>query len=228
MNIAVITEHPIAIDSNDHIHPWGTKNDNNSNRLFNDNIYSLFPGQAIKIMDLGCAGGKMIKDFIDDGHFGIGLEGSDYCRQHGLFEWPIIPDNLFTCDISYPFDILDDGGERILFDVITAWDVLEHMFPERLDVVFQNIVKHLSQGSYFVGSIPSGGNKEKQTGSYGDPLWHHTHLTNQEWIMFFEKYGLRIQKITSWIPEGWVRGYIPNRAQLYPDDTCLLEIFKKQ
>ena len=36
--ISIKTQYPIAIDSPDHLYPWGTKNDNSSSAGFIDDI----------------------------------------------------------------------------------------------------------------------------------------------------------------------------------------------
>ena len=40
--IVVETNHPIAIDSTDHIYPFGTAVDNSTNPKFNNKLYDLF------------------------------------------------------------------------------------------------------------------------------------------------------------------------------------------
>lgn len=40
-----------------------------------------------------------------------------------------------------------------LCDLITAWEVVEHMFPERLPKFFENVRKHLVIGGKFCGTI---------------------------------------------------------------------------
>jgi len=63
--------------------------------------------------------------------------------------------NIFTCDISRLFELSDyhDPHKVYQFDVISAWEVLEHVHPERLNILFENISKHLKPEGYFVGSV---------------------------------------------------------------------------
>ena len=110
MKFHLETEYPVALDSLDHVYPLGTALDNTINLEFNERIYALFPGKTISILDLGCAGGGMVKSFVDAGHIAVGLEGSDYNLKHKRAEWATVPDNLFTCDCSRPF-ILHDGSD---------------------------------------------------------------------------------------------------------------------
>tara|TARA_R110000824_G_scaffold146823_2_gene315953 strand:+ start:752 stop:1420 length:669 start_codon:yes stop_codon:yes gene_type:complete len=152
----VETEFPIAFDSPDHIYPWGTKRDNHSDTRFIlqsiEFIKKIKNKEDIKVMDLGCSGGGLIKEWLSYTDYAIGLEGSDYSIKHQRAEWPELHNkNLFTCDISRPFKISKDDIPYKC-DIITAWEVIEHMNPTRLDLFFDNIWNHLEDGGIFLGS----------------------------------------------------------------------------
>lgn len=153
-SIAVITEYPIAYDSPDHTHPWGTMRDNHSNEFFIQEIEAYF-GRPFSALDIGCSGGLLIHDFHNRGNVAVGIEGSDYSAIHQRAEWPDLHNkNLFTCDASRDYSIqFADTNEIIKFDLITSWDVIEHIHPDRLDAFFQNAQKHLADEGIFVGSI---------------------------------------------------------------------------
>src|SRR5512139_308514 len=133
---SVKTEHPIALDSPDHLHPMGTKMDNHFNLEFNKHVMKIIPERPLSVLDLGCAGGAMVKSFIDMGQVAIGIEGSDYCQVHQLHEWSVIPGNLFTADARQPFQV-KDGRKNMQFDLITHWEFFEHINPEGLDGVVE-------------------------------------------------------------------------------------------
>src|SRR4029079_5852239 len=95
VNFKVITDHPVAVNSVDHLHPMGAIRDNHSNPMFNDKITRLIPKRLV-IMDLGCSGGGFVKSLIDSRNDAIGLEGSDRPFLDKRAEWKTIPDNLFT------------------------------------------------------------------------------------------------------------------------------------
>ena len=81
------------------------------------------------------------------------MDGSDYNAQRQRAEWADIPGNLFTADITRPFTLEDDDGKPLSFDVVTAWEVLEHI-PERLiPAVMANVAAHLKQDGLFICSI---------------------------------------------------------------------------
>src|SRR4051812_27451294 len=91
--VSLTATRPVAIHSPDYIEPWGTRRDNSRNRRFNHKLYKLFLNRrSLRILDLGCSGGGFVRDCIDDGHFAVGLEGSDYSKRVGRAEWRTIPE----------------------------------------------------------------------------------------------------------------------------------------
>ncbi len=152
MSFHLITGHPVALDSPDHIQPRSTARDNSVNRAFNRKLYALFPGQKIAVLDFGCAGGGMVKSLLDDGHVAIGLEGSDYNLVHQRAEWATIPDHLFTCDVTQPFTLHAGDKQTFQFDAATAWEFLEHIKESDLPGVLDNMRRHLKPGGLVFGS----------------------------------------------------------------------------
>jgi len=150
----ILTNKPIAIDSPDHIKPWGTMRDNHSNIGFVEEIENYFNNKKIHFLDLGCSGGKLVEDFFDRGHLAIGLEGSDYSAKIGRACWGEGYNKyLFTCDCSEEYFIVDEQEEKILFDCITAWEVIEHIHPDKLNNFFKNIYNHLKDDGIVLGTI---------------------------------------------------------------------------
>lgn len=176
----ILTFHPIALDSLDHLHPHGTAQDNSNNPDFCSAIENLF-GRKVSVLDLGCSGGAMVRHFLETGHDALGLEGSNYSLVHNRAEWPIIPNNLMTCDCSRPFLVLRKGIPAT-FDLITAWEVMEHIPEERLDIFLDNIKRHLAPGGVLVASIPF---------DQGEPSeqWHVTWKSRIWWDELFRRHG---------------------------------------
>lgn len=154
-NILLETDYPVAINSMDHIHPRGTMADNTRCPRFVRKCESLFPiEKELKFLDLGCSGGGIVLDACLRGHVGIGLEGSNHSLINQRAEWRLLKNNLFTCDITKDFSLYDtDKTESVKFDIISAWEVLEHLPEESLPTFFQNIKKHLSDDGYLIASI---------------------------------------------------------------------------
>lgn len=210
----VETAHPVAVDSRDHTHPGGTQHDNSRNRRFNNVIYRLYP--QLRLCDLGCAGGGFVKDCIDDGHEAIGLEGSDYSLLRKRAEWATIPDNLFTADITKPFTVrklLYDNGpdaetvwQGMSFNVVTAWEVMEHIKAEDLAGLADNVRRHLEHDGVWVMSV------SEQVGE------HHVCVHNKDWwLNLFDALGWRNRPdiLAHFDEKDWVRGPLQNAPQSF-------------
>lgn len=154
-NLTIETNKPVAVDSLDHISPLGAANDNSVNPAFNRKIYEVSPWsqREIRLLDLGCSGGGLVRSILDDGAFAVGIEGSDYSWKAERAEWPAIPDYLFTADITEPFTIKNCDVSSVKFNVVTAWEVLEHIEEEKIPAVVANIRRHLVRGGLVIGSI---------------------------------------------------------------------------
>ena len=151
---SVISNFPVALDSPDHLVPHGTANDNSVNSRFTAKLIHLFNGKLQSVLDLGCSGGAQVRDFIEHGYFAVGLEGSDYSLKQLRAEWLTIPEFLFTTDITKPFSIVNSkNNTQILFDCITLWEVIEHIADGDLDMVAQNLKRHLSPGGLVIMSV---------------------------------------------------------------------------
>jgi len=201
MKFSLITEHPIAVNSLDHIYPDGTARDNSANYIFNKKLFDLFSGRRISVLDLGCAGVGFVKTIIEGGHVAVGLEGSDYSLVNRRAEWVTIPDNLFTCDITKPFVLHTGNNEPHQFDVVTVWEVLEHIKEDDLPLLINNINNHLKHSGLFIGSTTDMSWK----GDY-DVEYHQTMKPIEWWIKLFEKIGFARQpQIEDYFGGDWVR-----------------------
>jgi hypothetical protein len=194
MKIILQTEAPIAITSNDHLNPWGTAHDNSRNLRFNKKLYWLFhfqnvPQSQLHVLDLGCAGGGFVRDCVNDGLLAVGVEGSDFSRLRHRAEWAVIPDFLFTADITQPFSIgLDANGssmEPLQFHTITAWEVLEHIPESGLPQLVDNVTQHLAAGGIWIASINT------QHDIVNGIELHQTVKPREWWISRFQNLGLR-------------------------------------
>jgi SAM-dependent methyltransferase len=181
--LRIRTDYPVAYESHDHQAPHGTANDNTHYPWFVVKTQRIF-GRKVRHMDLGCSGGGLVKDFLDANHFSVGVEGSDYSLKRQRAEWKTIPGNLFTADITKPFFIYDENAgatrERILFDVISAWEVMEHIHERDLPGLFANIRDNLVPGGLFVCSVAE----------FPDGEWHVTLQPKPWWERKFQEAGL--------------------------------------
>jgi SAM-dependent methyltransferase len=183
--VEVITNHPVAFESPDHIAPKGTAENNSTNKKFvlhmDQLLHRAFFDQTLFCLDLGCSGGQMVKDFLDLRWAGVGLEGSDYSLKYRRANWRELANrNLFTCDITKPYEIKIDA-RKAQFHLITAWEVMEHIATNDLIQVFSNISEHLKVGGYFIASTTSTSDIHE-----GIEL-HQTQWENYQWRDFVEK-----------------------------------------
>ena len=211
-DIFLKTDHPIAVDSPDHLNPYGGTQDCTDGTEFAKELREVFPGKKF-LLDLGTATGTVPMTMRKTGMLVVGLEGSDYSKSHRIGGWYECPEILMTCDISRPFEILDAEGKLFKFDFITAWSVIEHIHPDRIEICFNNIIKHLSPIGYSIFNIDIGVNEWHQfiktrdelqeiVGSYfyldekmkNSREWHYCRPSAAELVQAKKKFGKHIQR----------------------------------
>jgi predicted TPR repeat methyltransferase len=193
----------VALNSDDHLVPWGTRLDNTRWPRFVKACESVLDRRPLRALDLGCAGGGIVLDFLLAGHIAVGIEGSDYSQIQQRAEWRTIPHNLFTADITKPFIVGDVNDKSTLeFDVIMAWDVMEHIHEGDLEAVFANVMNHLRDDGYFVGTISLQPDENKELGA----TYHHTVKPRDWWIARYARAGLEILRNPPFQAEDYVRG----------------------
>jgi SAM-dependent methyltransferase len=203
--IIVKTEREVAYESPDHLVPWGTRRDNSVNQRFNDKLYKLFPmGRFLKVLDLGCSGGGFVRNCFDDGHLAIGLEGSDFSKRLGRAEWRTIPEYLFTGDVTRDIEIFTESKgqlEPLLFDVVTSWEMMEHIATPDIPRVAANVKKHLAPGGLWIMSV-----SPREDIVNGVNL-HQTVQPQPWWVAKFAQLGLEnLPEYVNYFNTQWVRG----------------------
>lgn len=178
--IKVICDTPVAVDSPDHIQPRGTAENHMTHFGFIVAMRRrLGPGKAM--LDLGCSSGRLVRDFRRIGWTAVGLEGSDYSLKAKRPCWDKEAYlSLFTCDIGKPFEILNNG--RITkFDLITCFQVVEHLDTERLETLMKFVERQSTTGTLFI--ISTANNSEVVNGVE----LHVTQWNRAQWSAFFAK-----------------------------------------
>ena len=183
----VNTNKSVASESHDQQWPRGTLADNSTNPRFNLKLYDYFDNRNdLRVLDLGCSGGGFVRSFLEDGYTAIGLEGSDASKKLRSAEWETCRHHLFTTDITASFSITDLNDQDMTFHCITQWEVLEHIPADKLDVLFDNINRHLADDGIFVGSIDMAPDGNPVTGA----VYHVTLESESWWLARFAKAGL--------------------------------------
>ena len=198
------TSHTVAIASADTQFPKGAKQDNSIHPRFNRKLYELLGNRpGLRVLDLGCAGGGLVRSLLDDGHFAVGLEGCDFPLVNQTGEWNTIPHHLFTCDITHPFRLTNAAtGEPLLFDAITAWEVMEHIPDGGLDELMRNLDHHLAPRGYLLFSVATVADEDAASGA----IWHVTVKPRAWWLERFRGLGFVAVPSGPLGPGDWLRG----------------------
>lgn len=170
----------IAVDSPDHIEPDSTYEGIVRKPLFVKACEKLIDKDRLNFLDIGCGAGGLVFDFIKRGHFAVGLDGSDACKQKDVGYWNYLK-HLHTCDVSETYKILDESNKRIQFDIVSMWEVFEHIQEEKCNSVLKNIHDHLSADGLFVGSISQQEYVNQESG-----ICYHVTLKSKSW--WYEKF----------------------------------------
>lgn len=177
--INIVSSAPHPTYSKDYTEPKGGAHDNTLSHDF----INCFLNQSINYLDLGCAGGALVENMLAKGHNSFGIDGSDSQKVRGVNGWGKIPDRLFNADITEPFHFMEDEtGNQLKFDVISAWDVMEHLYEDRLPGFCENLKNNLKPDGYFVCGIAD----------FEDQGYHVTLHDKQWWIDMFDANGLSL------------------------------------
>ncbi len=188
-HISLVTDYPVAYESLDHLYPHGTIRDNTRYPRFVEKCEQIFSAKnGLAFLDLGCSGGGMVLEASLRGHISFGLEGSDSSKKEQRAEWRLLGSRLQTCDITKEFLLQREDGAIQRFDIITAWEVLEHIAECDLPQLFRNIKRHLTPDGYFVGSIANWDDIDPDSGVN----WHITVHPYEWWRDIFMDYGFEI------------------------------------
>lgn len=198
---SIITDHPIAVDSDDHIYPDGVHLDNYCNPQFILDIEKYFDNKKIDFLDLGCAGGGLTVGMLERGHPALGLEGSDHCLNikpdviNKLGGMPLGHQNwlkygntnLFTCDVTRDYTIINNSQLQ-QFDLITCLDVMEHFYEERIDKFLEMVCKHLKPNGLFVAVVALFHLEKDKILDQGKVDYHKSLFSHDQWNNMFSKY----------------------------------------
>lgn len=188
----LITDHPIAVDSPDHLCPVGAVNDNYTNHGLIDEILNYFNYNKINVADFGCAGGQFVIDFLERGVYSIGLEGSsNVLFGQGRHNWAnYLNKNLFLCDLTKDFTILNNNNQIVKFDLIHSSEVLEHINEKDLNIFLKNVKLHLAENGICCFQIGLGPDIRYKDGV--EFILHQSVFTPEKWIKIFKDNGLYV------------------------------------
>ena len=199
--LKIKTEFPDALDSPDYLAPLGAMENNCSNPKFLSEIIRIAEdiktSKKFSYLDLGCAGGQAVIDLYELGHISCGIDGSnldimlkglnrDKTTNQVGSNWRKYKDIcLFKSDITKSFEVINEKDEIQKFDVVAAWDVMEHPKEEDIPNVIENIKKHMHKNSLFIAIIGISG-----SGPFQGFEHHQCIKLRQWWLDMFGNYDM--------------------------------------
>lgn len=214
--IKIKTNYELAIDSPDYTSQqlpnlkmsFSAAEDNSTDHYFiskvaeyianiqNKDLYSL----RINCLDLGCGGGQLIID-LNEQYFTdicIGLDGVS--GTLGRENWNKSDGVLFNADLSKDYEVLKDDT-RIKFDLITSWEVIEHIHPNDLKTFFDNMINHLKDDGIFLCSIAMFPDTRDVNGYHQDCpeynpnteqfVLHQSVFNREKWMEILKDYNVK-------------------------------------
>jgi 2-polyprenyl-3-methyl-5-hydroxy-6-metoxy-1,4-benzoquinol methylase len=179
----VSTCSPVAVTSKDHLFPKGTKHAFSCPEFIAD-LDGYFQ-RPFSLLDLGCAGGGLVADALAYGVDAIGIDGSDWNIREGTPIWAMHQGTrLFTADLAEPWRVFR-ADKPATFDVVCAWELLEHLKEKDLPLLMLQILAHLAPGGLFIGSAATCHDRFKTVGKVD---MHETVRPGEWWESFLSQW----------------------------------------
>lgn len=145
--------------------------------------------RKIKILDLGCAGGRDTKFFVAKGYDVIGIDFSKemikYAKKH-------VPEAIF-----YKMSIEDIDFSENSFNGVWANASFQHIKKKDLPNVLRKVYKSMTQGGIFFLDLRVGkSEREESTKEYGAPIKRFfAYYSEKEITNYLKAAGFKIIKI---------------------------------
>jgi len=167
---------------------------------------NISPSKNIKVLDIGCAGGAFPKEASDAGFSVIGVEPSRWLCVEGK--------KRYHLDLR-PGILEEQEFEPLSFDIITLWDVIEHLTdPEKTMAKIKTLLK---PNGALVVNYPDYGSWQAKIFGKRWPFLLSVHLyyfTPQTISNFFKKCSFEIIE-TRPHRQSLGLGYVLERASGY-------------
>jgi SAM-dependent methyltransferase len=139
----------------------------------------LRKGSSLKMLDVGCGQGYYVRDAMEEGINAYGIDISTYALENALAE---VKDRItFGSITEIPF-----ADEE--FDVMTAFDVIEHIHPKDTLNAVAEIRRVLKPDGIIIITTPSS--------NFGDWVSDLTHINVRPpkfWKLILEEHNFKVQ-----------------------------------
>jgi 2-polyprenyl-3-methyl-5-hydroxy-6-metoxy-1,4-benzoquinol methylase len=157
--------------------------------------------QKPRILDIGCAEGRLLNSFLKYGCECYGVEHQSYPKERFIKSDRI---QYITGDLGF-LDCKED-----FFDIIILWHVLEHM--DNPASAIKRIYDLLSPDGIFILAVPNFSSLEaklfKQSWFHLDIPWHKYHFTKRFLKLLVEKNNFKIIESSTFCIEQNVYGLL--------------------
>jgi 2-polyprenyl-3-methyl-5-hydroxy-6-metoxy-1,4-benzoquinol methylase len=168
--------------------------------------HNIHPSKDKRVLDVGCAGGAFVKAAQDAGFTAMGIEPSSWMCEFGKKEYGLDLRAGILEDYKLPSES---------FDIITLWDVLEHVYTPI--EVLSDCQRLLKPGGYLIINYPDYGSTARRLLGWKWPFFLSVHLfyfTPTTITKLLEKCGLAVVKIKPFW-QTLELGYTLDRAAPY-------------
>jgi ubiquinone/menaquinone biosynthesis C-methylase UbiE len=166
----------------------------------------LRKGSCLKMLDIGCGEGYYLRDATEEGIDAYGIDISTHALENALAE---VKDRItFGSITEIPF-----ADEE--FDIMTAFDVIEHIHPKDTLKALAEIRRVLKPDGIVIITTPSS--------NFGDWVSDLTHINVRPpkfWKLILEEHNLKVRMF--YVP-SFLKYYIKNRIPIPDSIEFLIE-----
>ncbi len=145
--------------------------------------FSITPG--MKVLDIGCGRGEIILFSAKKGAYATGIDYATEAIKLAKLLQSKQPKNIKKRMSFHKMDAKRLSFKNSSFDIITLTDVVEHLYPEELDMVFKEIKRVLKRGGKLV--IHTAPNKWFNDFGYKYYSYPVSTIIVKLWNLFFQR-----------------------------------------
>jgi SAM-dependent methyltransferase len=160
-----------------------------------------FFGKNYSHLDLGCGSGSLIYYSREENIDAVGIDNILDQKSKYAFWLSKYKNAYLNTDITKDFQIYSKE-EDAKFDLITLWEVFEHIEKQDLPILIKNIAKHMNKNSLLIGSVCT----IRDENPLKKSVYHKTVENKDWWISKFKENGICEFKDHDYYTEDMIRG----------------------